>query len=231
MNYAELARQGDPKAIAYLINRNLQSKGIAASKVEIMAGKLLIELQASEPIEDTIMQHVRNGAAKLNIATVKQIEVLQKQKLNHAPTIVEPQKAAAAQPRSHFLEAVLQEIKKPERRRTLILAGGLMATLLLAFNPFSNVKQTSSVTPSVAQSARGGCQSAGSRIWSGVKLYSDSGCDTLAGFVMSSKSGAQTLKIALLGGGEAWYSRDEVKQLYVKGDDPAIDRRQLIIEN
>ena len=230
MNSAELARQGDPKAIAYLINRNLQSKGIAASKVEITAGKLLIELQASEPIEDTIMQHVRNGAAKLNIATVKQIEVLQKQKLNQAPTIVEPQKAAT-QPRSHFLEAVLQEIKKPERRRTLILAGGLMATLLLAFNPFSNVKQTSSVTPSVAQSARGGCQSAGSKIWSGVKLYSDSGCDTLVGFVMTSKSGAQTLKIALLGGGEAWYSRDEVKQLYVKGDDPAIDRRQLIIEN
>lgn len=36
---------------------------------------------------------------------------------------------------------------------------------------------------------------------------------------------------SILRRGEAWYSRDDVKRLYVKSDDPAIARKSLAMEN
>ena len=155
-NYVELAKQGDISAIAHLINRNLQPKGIGVSKVEIASDKLLIELidlQANELIEDTILQHVRNGAAKLNIATVKQVEVLQKQKSKPSQTIVEPQKPAAIHAQLHSLEDVLQEIKKPEHRATLgIVAGGLIAlAMIVVLHPFKESPTRPAAEPSAAK--------------------------------------------------------------------------------
>jgi|GEM_PF-1508546 len=232
-NYVELAKQGDVSAIAHLINRNLQPKGIGVSKVEIASDKLLIELidlQANELIEDTILQHVRNGAAKLNIATVKQVEVLQKQKSKPSQTIVEPQKPAAIHAQLHSLEDVLQEIKKPEYRIPLVvMAGGVLGVLFLISHPFPDVRGStiSTTSTSAVQPARGGCQVAAGNIWSGVTLYSDSGCNNAVGTISGASSDAQTIKV-LAGGESESQPRDVIKGFYVKGDDPAIARMQLL---
>ena len=155
-NYVELAKQGDVSAIAYLINRNLQPKGIRVGKVEISSGKLLIELielPANEPIEDAIVQHVRNGAAKLNIPTVERVEVLQKQKPEPNQTIGEPQKTAVTHTELHSLEDVLQEIKKPEHRTTLgIVAGALVVlAMIVASHPFKESPTRSTAESSAAK--------------------------------------------------------------------------------
>ena len=87
--------------------------------------------------------------------------------------------------------------------------------------------------PSSAPAAAidGKCVSSAGNIWSGVNVYSDSRCSNLAGFIMSAKDGAQTIKVSIDSGGEAWYSLDDVKRLYVKSDDAAIARKGLVMEN
>ncbi len=87
----------------------------------------------------------------------------------------------------------------------------------------------SSSTPAATPDAK--CESSAGNIWSGVNVYSDSRCSNLAGFIMSAKNDAQSIKVSIDSGGEAWYSRDDVKRLYVKSDDAEIARKRLIMEN
>ena len=54
MNYAELARQGDPHAIADLLNRNLQPKGIAA-KTSLKEACLKILLESEDVPDQKIL--------------------------------------------------------------------------------------------------------------------------------------------------------------------------------
>jgi hypothetical protein len=234
-NCVELAKQGDIRAIAYLINRNLQPQGIAVSKVEIASGKLLIVLQAEAEIEDAIVQRVHAGAKKLNIPTVKQVDVLQEEKPKptqpNAP--VEPPKQPLPPKELHSLKDAWREIRYTKHQANPVLLGSFFViALFVVFHPTpdesASPAQTAS-TPAV-QPARGGCQTSAGNIWSGVNLYSDSGCSNLAGVIVGAKSDAQTIKVSADGGGEGWYSRDDVRRFYVKGDDPAIARMQLITE-
>ena len=62
MNSSELARQGDPHAIADLINRNLQPKGIAA-KTSIKESCLKILLEAEDvPDQKILANYIYQGA-------------------------------------------------------------------------------------------------------------------------------------------------------------------------
>jgi len=226
-NYVELAKQGDISAIAYLITRNLRSKGITVGEVEITSGKSLITLQTNQPIGDELTQHVRNVLTRLNIPTVKQVEVLQ---ASQARAIVEPKTATETLAQLHSLEDVLQEIKKPEYRIPLVvMAGGVLGVLFLISHPFPDVRGStiSTTSTSAVQPARGGCQVAAGNIWSGVTLYSDSGCNNAVGTISGASSDAQTIKV-LAGGESESQPRDVIKGFYVKGDDPAIARMQLL---
>lgn len=82
----------------------------------------------------------------------------------------------------------------------------------------------------IAQPEKPKCETAAGNIWSGAKVYFDRDCTKLAGFIMQAKPGAETLKLSLIDGNEDWFSRDNVKRLYVESTDPAIARQQLIIE-
>ena len=93
----------------------------------------------------------------------------------------------------------------------------------------SSAPTASSSTTSIAPQTptRGGCQAAAGNIWSGVTLYSDSGCNNAVGSIVGATSDAQTIKVSA-GGSETWQSRRDIKGFYVKGDDPAISRMSLI---
>jgi hypothetical protein len=132
------------------------------------------------------------------------------------------------------------EPSKSETRNALIFLAALIAGSLawcgkINYDNYGNVVGSSSQTATTASApaksipAIAKCESAAGNIWSGVNLYSNSECSTLTGFVMGAKSGAQTIKISIDGGGDAWYSRDDVKRLYIKSDDPAIARMKLAI--
>lgn len=69
-NILESAKQGNPNAIAVLINRNLQQKGIAA-KVSRKDSCLRIMLESSKvPNQSNLVEFVCNGIKKLEVAGI-----------------------------------------------------------------------------------------------------------------------------------------------------------------
>lgn len=75
-NTLALAKQGNPNAIAALINRSFASRGIRVVRVSITEGLLEIELQTQNPpIAPDILERVKVGAKKLQIPTVNRIKV------------------------------------------------------------------------------------------------------------------------------------------------------------
>ncbi|HIK45393.1 MAG TPA: hypothetical protein IGR64_10970 [Leptolyngbyaceae cyanobacterium M65_K2018_010] len=71
----QLARQGDPNAIATLINQHLGSKGINASVTQ--QGDLLeVVLEAAQvPPQTELVNYVRTGISGLNLTTIHQLRV------------------------------------------------------------------------------------------------------------------------------------------------------------
>jgi len=79
-NTLQLAKQGDPKAIASLINRQLQPKGITA-KASLKDGFLQIMLEsASVPKQQVMVTGLRKLIASFD---VESIQKLQKQYLKY----------------------------------------------------------------------------------------------------------------------------------------------------
>lgn len=75
MNYAELARQGDPHAIADLINRNLQPKGIAA-KTSLKEACLKILLESEDvPDQKILANYIYQGVKRLEIPSIQKMVV------------------------------------------------------------------------------------------------------------------------------------------------------------
>lgn len=85
-NVLESAKQGDPNAIAVLINRNLQQKGIAA-KVSRKDACLRIMLESSEvPNQSNLVELVCNGIKKLEVVGIDTLQVFGRQAGNDVPS-------------------------------------------------------------------------------------------------------------------------------------------------
>jgi hypothetical protein len=79
-NLLELAKQGNARAIAALINRSLQLKGITA-KVNLKDSCLQILVESDEPQDQgPITQFLVRGIKKLNIESVDSLKIFGKQK-------------------------------------------------------------------------------------------------------------------------------------------------------
>lgn len=78
-NPLELAKQGNPNAIAALINRNLKPKGITA-KVSRKDDCLRIMLESNEiPKQGNLVEFIRSGILKLGIAEINTLQVFGRQ--------------------------------------------------------------------------------------------------------------------------------------------------------
>lgn len=75
----ELAKQGNPKAIATLISRSLKAQGITA-KVGVKGDCLRVMLEAKQvPNEQALVQVLRQGLTKLEPVSIKTVQVSGKQ--------------------------------------------------------------------------------------------------------------------------------------------------------
>ena len=84
-NTLKLARQGDPNAIATLINRNLNPKGITA-KVRWKNKCLRVLLESDEvPNQEKLVKIIQNGIVKLGIAEIQVLQVFGRQKGDEIP--------------------------------------------------------------------------------------------------------------------------------------------------
>ena len=78
-NILESAKQGNPDAIAILINRTLQSKGITA-KVSRKNTCLRIMLESSEaPNQSSLVELIFNGIRKLDVVGVDTLQIFGRQ--------------------------------------------------------------------------------------------------------------------------------------------------------
>ncbi|MEH2316323.1 tetratricopeptide repeat protein [Nostoc sp.] len=78
-NILELAKQGNPKAIATIINRQLEPKGIIA-QVDLKNECLHIVIESVElPEKVTIVKYFRRSFITLNAASIKTIQIYAKQ--------------------------------------------------------------------------------------------------------------------------------------------------------
>lgn len=74
-----LAKQGNPKAIAALMNQSLQTKGITA-KVALKDGCLQIMLESTEvPNQNSLVTFIKKGVTSLGILSVERVKVYGKQ--------------------------------------------------------------------------------------------------------------------------------------------------------
>ncbi|MBD1875425.1 hypothetical protein H6F75_18235 [Nodosilinea sp. FACHB-131] len=75
----QLARQGDPEAIAALMNRHLEAQGITAHVVQ-HDSTLQVNLEAAQiPNQADLVAYVKKGVTGLELATVQQLTVSGKQ--------------------------------------------------------------------------------------------------------------------------------------------------------
>jgi hypothetical protein len=71
----ELAKQGNPKAIAALMNRSLQAKGIT-TKATLTGDCLNLWLESSQvPNQPAMVEFIRKGMTKLGVVAIKKVKV------------------------------------------------------------------------------------------------------------------------------------------------------------
>ncbi|MFN6517406.1 MAG: DUF4429 domain-containing protein [Nostoc sp. CreGUA01] len=74
-NILELAKQGDPQAIAFLMNRQLQPKGIIA-KVALKDACLQVMLESAEvPNQQALVVFIRKGITGLGAASIERVKI------------------------------------------------------------------------------------------------------------------------------------------------------------
>lgn len=89
-NLLQLAKQGNPKAIASLINRSLQPKGITAKAV-LKNGCLQVMLESSTQVPDqaAFVAFVSHGVSNLGVESIKTLRVFGKQMGEDLPAWIE----------------------------------------------------------------------------------------------------------------------------------------------
>lgn len=110
-NLRELAKQGNPKAIAIMLERSLQPHSITA-KVGRKEDCLQILLESDQlPEEQMMVSFIRNGLIKLEVESITTVKVYARQTGEESPAwqqtfeLVAPEETASSQP----LEAVIPE--------------------------------------------------------------------------------------------------------------------------
>jgi hypothetical protein len=84
-NLLELAKQGDAKAIASLINHQLQPKGITA-KVILQEACLQVMLESTQVLnQQALVTFVHNGITKLGAASIKEVKIYGRKKGEDLP--------------------------------------------------------------------------------------------------------------------------------------------------
>jgi len=84
-NLLELAQQGDPQAIAALMNQSLQPRGMTAT-VERAGDSLSVLLEADQvPNRQTLTAFVRRGISNLGIESIRSVKVLGQQTGTNLP--------------------------------------------------------------------------------------------------------------------------------------------------
>ncbi|MBD2542130.1 hypothetical protein [Coleofasciculus sp. FACHB-SPT36] len=79
MNILELAKQGNPQAIAAMMNRQLQPKGITA-KANIKDGCLQIMVESAQVLnQDILVAFLRKGVENLGAESIKKVKVYGRQ--------------------------------------------------------------------------------------------------------------------------------------------------------
>lgn len=107
-NPVELAKQGDVRAIAFLINRSLQSKGIVAKPV-LRDSCLQIMLEAAQvPDQQTLATFIHQGVKNLNIASIAKLKVYGRQTGNKSPSW-----SQEFELQEQFLSTNLKEVQSP----------------------------------------------------------------------------------------------------------------------
>lgn len=94
----ERAKQGDPQAIAALMNRSLQPKGITA-KASLKDGCLRVMLESEQvPDQKSSVAFVQNGMSNLAIASIDTIKVFGRQAGEEMPAWSQEIALAKAEP-------------------------------------------------------------------------------------------------------------------------------------
>lgn len=84
-NLIALAKQGNPEAIASLINRSLQPQGITA-KASIKADGLRIMLESQQvPDKQTLVKLIQRGLRKIKIESIKTVKIYGKKIAQNSP--------------------------------------------------------------------------------------------------------------------------------------------------
>ena len=88
-NILELAKRGSPKAIAVLMNRHLQPKGIIA-KADLRGGCLQVLLESEQILDQlTLVAFVRKGVTNLGTEAIKKVRVYGKQTSEKFPAWIQ----------------------------------------------------------------------------------------------------------------------------------------------
>ena len=149
-NLNELARQGDPQAIAALMNRTLRPKGITA-KAAARQGCLQIQLESAQiPSQSALVKFVNNGLNNLGVQSIESVrlygyqagaevpaweeEIILPPADPKAPTLIEvdEEDAANGAVSSASFDSDWQDDTPPPRRRSNAKLLPLLAIAILA---------------------------------------------------------------------------------------------------
>lgn len=84
-NPLKLAKQGNPNAIAALINRNLKPKGVTA-KVSRQDDCLRVMLESNEvPSQNSLVEFIRRGVLKLDVSGINTLQIFGRQVGDEVP--------------------------------------------------------------------------------------------------------------------------------------------------
>lgn len=124
-NLLEQSRQGDPEAIAALIDRSLQPKGIR-TQAEIDEDCLHLFLEADQaPPQAQLVPFIRNGLTSLGVESIRMVRIYGRQKGQRQPIW---QEAVDLNPANAFSVATVQQrlstLYQPSRN-TSVTDGGL----------------------------------------------------------------------------------------------------------
>lgn len=149
-NFLELAKQGDARAIAALLNRSLESKGIAV-KAFLKDNCLSIFLEANQmPNQQLLASAVHKGLTSLGITSIKTVKLYGRQKGCDLPawqqqfaleTYIETKSAqiTIAQPKTSTFKSIpsiRSDISSPtktqsQNNRLVLIATASLATVFL----------------------------------------------------------------------------------------------------
>lgn len=131
-NLKELARQGNPKAIAALLNRSLQPKGITV-KVALDQRCLQVMLLSAQVPATELVRVIRDGLNRLGVESIEQVKIYGKQVGEDIPDwhqefeFVPPSSATET-----FAETVNPPTRTPHLKLTSVKISAIVAVVAIS---------------------------------------------------------------------------------------------------